>query len=338
MVRKIIRIVAVLALACFALILGEWGYHYYYDHRKPNFEHQAVVYVYPDMSPATLVDSIAARAGVRNRESLARAFQKGSAPRPGRYVVEASMSSYALMRKMAAGWEDEMNLTVAPVFRTVEDLAGRVGPQLMIGQEAVLAALKDPAFLARYGMDTVSVLGYIVPDTYRIRWSVDVDGLFERLLREYHVYWDGAREELALRQGLSPRQAATLASIVNEETKHQPEMARVAGVYLNRFHRGMLLQADPTVAYCFGYTLKRVLNKHLSYDSPYNTYKYAGLPPGPISCAPKACIEAVLHPEGEDLYFCASPELNGTHRFARTLAEHNRNADAYRRALGRAGK
>ena len=337
MLKKIILIVAVLALAVFALIGGELGYQYYYDHRKPNFEQRAVVYVYPDMSPARIVDSIATKAGVRNRESLVRAFLHGSAPQPGRYVVEPSMSSYAVMRKIAAGWEDETSLTIAPIFRTVEDLAGRLGPQLMIGEEAVLSALKDPAFLERYGMDSKSVLTFIVPDTYRLRWSVDVDGLFKRLLSEYHAYWDGAREELALRQGLSPRQAAILASIVNEETKSQPEMAKVAGVYLNRLHRGMLLQADPTVAYCYGFTLTRVLNKHLSVDSPYNTYKYAGLPPGPISCAPKACIEAVLHPEGDYLYFCASPAFDGTHRFARTLSEHNANAEAYRRALSRRG-
>lgn len=333
MVKKAIWVIGILALLLGGIIGGTLGYEYYYDHRKPNFERKAVIYVYPDMSPSRIVDSIAARAGVRNQESLARAFLHGSPSQPGRYVVEPSMSSYAVMRKIAAGWEDEMNLTIAPVFRRVEDLAERIGPQLMMGEEALLAALQDPALLSRHEMDTVNVLGFVLPDTYRLRWSVSPEDFVARLSDEYHRYWDCSRTELALHQGLSPRQAAILASIVNEETKHQPEMARVAGVYLNRLHRGMLLQADPTVAYCFGYTLKRVLNKHLGYDSPYNTYKYAGLPPGPISCAPKVCIEAVLHPEGDFLYFCASPALDGTHRFARTLSEHNRNADAYRRAL-----
>ena len=117
-------------------------------------------------------------------------------------------------------------------------------------------------------------------------------------------------------------------------------MARVAGVYLNRLHApGWKLQADPTVAYCFQYTLKRVLNRHLEYDSPYNTYMYEGLPPGLISCAPKACLEAVLHPSTEpNFYFCASPALDGTHRFARTNAQHEANARAYRAALAKLGK
>ena len=335
--KKVVLVIGILALLCFGLMAGEWGYHYYYDHRKPNFERKALLYVYPDMSPAAIVDSVATKAGVLNRESLARTFATGSAPRPGRYVVEPTMTSVALQRKVSGGWEDEMNLTIAPVFRTVEAFAAKVGPQLMIGEEALLSSLKDPAFLSRYEVDAASVLGFILPDTYRVRWSLSAEELFDRLSKEYHAYWDGERTDLARKQGLSPRQAAVLASIVNEETKFAPEMPKVAGVYLNRLHRGMLLQADPTVAYCYGYSLKRVLLKHLEVNSPYNTYKTAGLPPGPISCAPKACIEAVLHPEGDYLYFCASPAFDGTHRFARTLAEHTRNAEAYRRALSKAG-
>ena len=125
-----------------------------------------------------------------------------------------------------------------------------------------------------------------------------------------------------------------LASIVNGETNHVPEMPSVAGVYLNRLHKGMKLQADPTVAFCLDYSVNRILKKHLEIDSPYNTYLYAGLPPAPICVPSRAALEAVLNPDSHGyLYFCASPDFDGTHRFAATYAEHLRNARAYQQAL-----
>ena len=325
---------SILAVVVVALI---WGYQYYCDHRKPNFSREAVVYVRPGASPAAVIDSITAKAGVLDPESLTRAFGRVGAPKPGRYVIQPSMSSTAAARKISKGWEDEMNLTIAPVYRNTDDVAELLGAQLMVPAEEIAAALKDPERLAGYGFSPETALALIVPDTYRVKWSISVPELMDRLYKEYKAYWNEDRRALAQKQGLTPVEAAILASIVNEETKYQPEMAKVAGVYLNRLHTpGWKLQADPTVAYCFDYSLKRVLNRHLEYDSPYNTYKYEGLPPGLISCAPKACIEAVLHPSSEgNFYFCASPALDGTHRFARTNAQHEANARAYRNALNK---
>ena len=327
-------ILAVVVVACI------WGYEYYCDHRKSNFSREAVIYVWPDASPAAVIDSISAKAGVLDSESLARAFQRAGAPHPGRYVIKPSMSSTAAARKIAKGWEDEMNLTIAPVYRTVDSLAVRVASQLMLSADELSAALKDREKLAAFGLKPETALALVLPDTYRVKWSVSVEDLLDRLFKEYNNYWNEERRAKAEKQGLTPVEAAILASIVNEETKYQPEMAKVAGVYLNRLHTpGWKLQADPTVAYCFGYSLKRVLNKHLEYDSPYNTYKYEGLPPGLISCAPKACLEAVLNPSPEkNFYFCASPALDGTHRFAKTNAQHEANARAYRAAIAKQGK
>lgn len=323
---------SILAVVVVALI---WGYRYYCDHRKPNFSKEAVIYVRPDASPAAVIDSITAKAGVLDPESLARAFQSAGALQPGRYVIVPSMSSTAAARKISKGWEDEMNLTIAPVYRSVDSLAVRVASQLMLSAEELAAALKDPERLSGFGLKPETALALILPDTYRVKWSISVDDLLERLYKEYQKYWNEERLSQAKKQGLTPVEAAILASIVNEETKYQPEMAKVAGVYLNRLHTpGWKLQADPTVAFCFQYTLTRVLNKHLEYDSPYNTYKYEGLPPGLISCAPKVCLEAVLNPSAEpNFYFCASPALDGTHRFARTNAQHEANARAYRNAI-----
>lgn len=337
---KILERLIVGTLLVAVIAAGMYGYRYYCDHRKPNFSQEAVIYVRPGDSPAAVVDSIARKAKVLDRESLARAFHSAGAPQPGRYVITPSMSSTAAARKISKGWEDEMNLTIAPVFRTPEDVAELLAAQLMAPEEEIAAALKDREVLAAYGFTPETALALVLPDTYRVKWSISVEDLLDRLHKEYEKYWNQERRSKAEQQGLTPVEAAILASIVNEETKYEPEMALVAGVYLNRLHApGWKLQADPTVAYCFQYTLKRVLNKHLEYDSPYNTYKYEGLPPGMISCAPKACLEAVLNPSPEpNFYFCASEELDGTHRFARTNAQHEANARAYRTALAKLGK
>ena len=324
-------VLAVVVVACI------WGYEYYCDHRKPNFSKEAVIYVWPDASPASVVDSLVAKAGVIDPESLSRAFHSAGAPKPGRYVIKPSMSSTAAARKISKGWEDDMDLVIAPVYRSVDSLAAKVASQLMISPEELSAALKNRDVLAKYGLKPETALALVLPDTYRVKWSISVEELLDRLYKEYNRYWNDERRAKAEKQGLTPVEAAILASIVNEETKYQPEMAKVAGVYLNRLHTpGWKLQADPTVAFCFNYSLTRVLNKHLEYDSPYNTYKYEGLPPGMISCAPKVCLEAVLNPSAEpNFYFCASPALDGTHRFARTNAQHEANARAYRNAISK---
>ena len=174
----------------------------------------------------------------------------------------------------------------------------------------------------------------VIPDTYQILWTASVADIFDRFKKEADAYWTDQRVELARKQGLTPVQVSTLASIVDGETQYGPEQPTVAGVYLNRLRTGMLLQADPTVAYCYDYSLNRILTRHLSIDSPYNTYKYAGLPPGPISCPPKSCLDAVLYAQNHNyLYFCADPSFNGSHRFAATYSEHLNNARAFQRAL-----
>ena len=154
------------------------------------------------------------------------------------------------------------------------------------------------------------------------------------LIKERNDWWTPERQAAARAQGLTPQQASTLASIVDGETRYVPEQPAIAAVYLNRLHSGMRLQADPTVAYCFDYRLNRILKSHLLVDSPYNTYMHAGLPPGPISCPPKSCLESVLHPDSHNyIFFCADPAFNGTHRFAATYTEHPANARSFQKAL-----
>jgi len=158
-------------------------------------------------------------------------------------------------------------------------------------------------------------------------------------VKECEAWWTHERKEAAMAQGLTPKEVSVLASIVDGETRYVPEQPAIAAVYLNRLRIGMPLQADPTVAFCFDYKPRRILHSHLEVDSPYNTYKNRGLPPGPISCPPKSCLEAVLHPDSHNyLYFCADPSFNGSHRFAASYAEHLANARSYQRALNERNK
>ena len=174
----------------------------------------------------------------------------------------------------------------------------------------------------------------IIPDTYQLLWTASVREIFDRFAREKEAWWTPERLSAAKAQRLTPREVSVLASIVDGETKYVPEQPSIAAVYLNRLNSGMRLQADPTVAYCFDYRLNRILKSHLLVDSPYNTYQHAGLPPGPISCPPKTCLEAVLHPDSHNyIFFCADPAFNGTHRFAATYSEHLANARAFQTAL-----
>ena len=189
--------------------------------------------------------------------------------------------------------------------------------------------------LAGYGFTPENVFALILPDTYQIDWTASVTDIFDRLKKEYDKFWTEERIRKAELQGLTPIEASIMASIVSGETLKDFEYPKIAGVYLNRLHKGHKLQADPTVCFCYDYTLDRVLKKHLQIDSPYNTYKYAG-PPAPINVPPKACIEAVLNPDEHGyFYFCASAAFDGTHKFAVTYGEHMKNAREFQRELTR---
>ncbi|RZK31466.1 MAG: endolytic transglycosylase MltG, partial [Hymenobacter sp.] len=200
--------------------------------------------------------------------------------------------------------------------------------------------LSSPAYTRTLGFDTTTVLSMFIPNTYQLYWNTSAPNLMQRMKTEYEKFWTPARDAAREKLGLTRVQVSTLASIVEaEQQQHANERPRIAAVYLNRLKRGMKLQADPTVVYAnrdFG--IKRVLNVHLQKDSPYNTYKYAGLPPGPIDLPSISSIDAVLHPEDNNyLYFCAKEDFSGYHAFATNEAQHLVNARRYQAALTRNG-
>ncbi len=253
---------------------------------------------------------------------------------PGHYLMKPDMKYIDLVQKLYRGQQDPIRLTIGK-FRTPQQLNEYLNSKLMHN---------DFNF-------TLSSFHLVLPDTYEFYWTVTPEQFMQRMEKEYEKFWQekvGAngerRFELLSMSDLTPdiRLAAIIiASIVEEETNYGPEKPIIASVYWNRLDRGMPLQADPTVKYAVGdFTLKRILNKHLAVESPFNTYLHKGLPPAPICLPSKATIDAVI--KGEDmesnyLYFCASEKMDGTHRFAATLAEHNRNAAAFHRALDRQG-
>lgn len=325
---------------CLAVVSGVLAFivcRYWNDNRRPCFSKDYILYVYPDTGVSEAIDSLVSGAGALRRGSLERASGKehlDTAIKPGRYVIEPSFTAIYVARMLSRGWQTPQNMILSGTIRNKGRLAEKIGRQMMVDSSQVARALNDSSFLAGYGFTPETVFAMILPDTYQMYWTSSVKDIFDRLKKEYDVFWTQERRSAAQAQGLTPYEVSVMASIVSGETLKESEYPVIAGVYLNRLHKGMKLQADPTIAFCYDYTLDRILKKHLKVDSPYNTYKYKGLPPAPINVPPKACIEAVLHPDEHGyIYFCASPEFNGTHRFAVTYGEHLKNARAFQRAL-----
>lgn len=338
MTKKIKILLAIMAvLAAMAAVVGFVGGRYYIDNRMSNFTKDYVLYVYPDMPVSQVFDSLCVGAGAVRPKSVQRAFAKvglEEAIKPGRYVVDSSFTSIYAARMLAFGWQTPQNLTLSGTIRNKGVLAKKVAMQMMVDSASVAAALYDDEFLAQYGFNSENVFAMVLPDTYQMYWTASVTDIFDRFKKEYDAFWTSERQEKARKQGLTPMQVSVMASIVSGETLKSFEYPIIAGAYLNRYRKGMKLQADPTVCFCFDYKLDRVLKKHLTVDSPYNTYKYVGLPPAPINVPPKACLDAVLNPQQHNyIYFCASPDFDGTHRFAATYTEHLKNARAFQKEL-----
>lgn len=310
---------------------------YYIDNKKPNFTDEYVLYVRPETSVLEVVDSLTSGAGAIRPKSILRTFEKldvASKMKPGRYVLDSTSTSVYVARMLVFGWQTPQKMTLSGTMRSKGRIAKKISMQMMVDSASVAQALDSAEFLKGYGFTPENVFALILPDTYEMYWTASVQEIFDRLKKEYDAFWTPERDAKAKKQGLSRMQVSILASIVSGETLKDFEYPKIAGVYLNRYKKGMKLQADPTIAFCYDYTLDRILKKHLKVESPYNTYKYAGLPPAPINVPPKGCLEAVLNPDRHGyIYFCASPAFDGTHRFAVTYSEHLKNARAFQREL-----
>ncbi len=255
----------------------------------------------------------------------------------GCYMISSDMTYLQFLQRVKRGEQVPVKLTLN-YMRLPEQFASNVSKQLMVDSTEVMNFITDELKMADLGYAPEHLFALVVRNTYEVWWTVSVEKLMQRLVKENDAFWNAnERRVKAERLGLTIPEVITLASIVEEETNYQPEKSRVAGLYLNRLRKGVRLQSDPTVKFALkDFTLNRILFEHLKVDDPYNTYMYAGLPPGPIRLPSIATIDAVLNAEKHNyIYMCAHPDFNGTHNFAITLAEHNRNAAQYHIALKR---
>ena len=257
-------------------------------------------------------------------------------PRMGHYELKAGMTNMELTTLLRQGQHYGVKFTFNNL-RTKQQLIDKVDHRFFFSPEEFGKLLNDNAFLEKYGFDTATCVAAFIPDSYEFFYDITAEDFFERMMDYYHKFWNEERLKQAAEIGLTPNEVAVLASIVEEENYKASEKALIAGVYMNRLNKGMLLQADPTVKFAVGDPmLKRILLEHTKIDSPYNTYLYLGLPPAPIRIPEASTMDSVLHYTHHNyLYMCAKEDLSGYHNFAATLAEHNRNAAAYHRALNR---
>ena len=259
------------------------------------------------------------------------------AVKPGLYQIDPKMTNLALVRMLRSGAQVPVKVTFNNV-RTKEDLAEKITANLEVTPDQFLDLIQDSVYIRKFDFDEETIMSMFIPNTYEFWWNTSPEALFDRMYKEYQSFWTAERKQKAEALGLSQKEVSTLASIVQAESQKSDERPRIAGVYLNRMKIGMPLQADPTLVYATGdFTLKRILNIHKEIDSPYNTYKYTGLPPGPINLPDINSLNAVLNREEHGYYyFCAKEDFSGYHAFAKTLTEHNANARRYQTALNAA--
>lgn len=252
----------------------------------------------------------------------------------GKFEIQNQWSNRDLISSLRAGLEVPINLTINQLH-DVDRISSLVSSHLEADSSKLVKLLESDELLSNTQVDKANLLSLFIPNTYQFNWDTDAQGFIDRMEKERKKYWTEERMAKAAKHNLSPAEVYTLASIVEKETQNTAEKPRLAGVYLNRLDKGILLQADPTVVYALGKKgIRRVLTKHLKTPSPYNTYIHAGLPPGPICMPSMTSIEAVLNAETHDyLFFCAKPDNSGTHAFAETLRAHNNNANKFHKWL-----
>jgi len=252
----------------------------------------------------------------------------------GKYLIHNGLNNWNLVNLLRSGEQKPVKVVLNNI-RLKEDLCRKVGKQIEADSTVLLSMLNDKYYLRKYNLTTESVMAIFIPNTYEFYWTTSSEQFFERMANEYKKFWTTQRKKKAKLIGFTPLEVSVMASIIQKETAKNDEKARIAGVYMNRYKKDWKLQADPTVIFAVqDFTIRRVLKQHLKFDSPYNTYIYTGLPPGPI-CAPSiSSIDAVLNYEDHNyMYFCAKEDFSGYHNFAKTYSQHKVNARKYRKAF-----
>jgi len=342
-IRKILVAVLVLGLIAFG-IFGYYVYNSIFTSNTTFDSKEKIVYIPTGANFQTVVDSL--QPLIKDLESFSLVAQKkgySGNVRPGKFLLKKGMNNNELVDHLRSG-----NTPVRVIFNNqerLEDLAGRISTQIEADSAQLLKSFQEDEFLKQNDLDQRNALGLYIPNQYEFYWNTSAEEFRERMKKESDRFWNENRLKKAEEIGLTPKEVITVASIVQKETAKVDERPKVAGVYMNRYKNGWKLDADPTVIYAikektgnFDTVIKRVLYKDLELESPYNTYKYKQLPPGPIAMPDISSIDAVLNYEDHDFYyFVANVKNFGYHKFAKTLAQHNRNKQEYIRWINNQG-
>lgn len=322
------------------LIIGATGVGMaYYYFLYPQFHPQKTVYIYVDRDDTA--DSIYNKVKTIGRANnftgfdlMARYRDYSKKLHTGRYAIQPGDNVYHVFSRLSRGYQAPINLTIGSV-RTLDRLARSVGKQLMVDSTEIASQLFDSLYQQSLGYAPQTMACLFIPETYEVYWDMSVNDFYERMKKEHAKFWNEERLNKAKSIGMTPEEVCTLASIVEEETNNSEDKRMVAGLYINRLHAGMPLQADPTVKFALqDFGLRRISNEHLRIQSPYNTYVNTGLPPGPIRIPSTKGIDSVLNYARHNyIYMCAKEDFSGTHNFAANYTEHMANARKYWKAL-----
>jgi len=298
-------------------------------------EDKTYIYIYPNTEKSKVVKTIESQNIILNSfafKTFSIVFGYDEV-HSGRYEVTKGMSVGKLVFMLAKGRQTPLKLVLGK-SRTKEDFAEKMSQELAFKKEDLLIAMNDDKFLKSYGVDSNTVISLFIPNTYEIYWDISIKDFFKRMYKEQEKFWK-KREAKLKATGYNKLQVLTIASIIEEETNQNSEKPRIAGVYINRLQKGMPLQADPTIKFALGdFTIKRITGDMLGVDSPYNTYRNLGFPPGPICIPSISSIDAVLNYEKHDfIFFCAKEDFSGFHNFTSDVKEHYANARRYQAAL-----
>ena len=339
MLKRILILIFGIGIPLVMIIAVFVGYSWAFDSNVTVIEPYEVL-VYPEENPRDVLNKLLDAGVVEDKASFIMVAQqkKWNTAKPGRYIIEPGMSNNDLVNMFRGGLQSPIRLTIN-MATSIADVCGQAGKALMADSAALFVAFTDEGFLADNDLNFASVRTIIIPNTYEVYWNTSASEFRDRMVREYHAFWNENRTELARGLNLTPAEVSTLASIVEKETAKTEEMPIVAGLYLNRLRKGMYLQSDPTVIYAKqlrypDIDISRVLYVDLEIDSPYNTYRNPGLPPAPITIPSITAIEAVLHAERNDyLFMCADPDRPGYHSFAKNNAQHQVNVQKWQKWL-----
>lgn len=334
------RVIIILIVAIFGAI-GVGAYIVYDNYMSSCVVEDSMLYITDDMTMEQLEEHLAVSVGADGAGRVMTMININDidiSKRSGAYKIKVGDSPMDVARRLQRKEQTPIKFTFNNV-RTKGELADIIGERLMMSSEDILATMNNDSICAVYGCDTATVVMLFMPDTYELYWNLSPERLMEVMGNYHKSWWTQERLSKAEALGLTPAEVATLASIVEQESNKRDERPIVARLYLNRLQRGIKLQADPTVKFALNdFGLKRILNKHLEFDSPYNTYLYAGLPPSPIYLADKRTLDAVLNaPKHNYIYMCAKEDMSGYHNFTSSYTQHLNNAKRYWNELNRRG-